>query len=153
MAAAPEPLILLIVDDDQTDVLIIERALSRLGTPVKCHSVTDGDEAKDYLAGDGPYTNRTVWPFPHVLLLDYWMPRVSGLDVLSWVRGRHESASLPVVMLSGGLAPAQQQAAAELDAVFCHKGVATDEFADVLIQAMRKALEQVDTRTPNAATR
>ena len=62
--------------------------------------VRDGDEALFYLRGEGKYANRAEYPLPCLLLLDLKMPRVSGFDVLAWVRRQPSLASLRVVVLT-----------------------------------------------------
>src|SRR5439155_21926607 len=63
-------------------------------------SVTDGDEALDYLEGKPPFSDRELYPVPRLVLLDLKMPRVSGFEVLSWVRADPALQVMPVVVLS-----------------------------------------------------
>jgi len=61
--------------------------------------VQDGDEAIDYLQGRTPYTDYAKYPVPILMLLDLRMPRVNGLEVLRWMRGRQEFA-VPTFVLT-----------------------------------------------------
>jgi CheY-like chemotaxis protein len=76
----------LVAEDNENDVLILEHAFSGIKTDVALKIVTDGAQAIDYLSGQNGFTDRTRFPFPHILLLDLKMPRVDGFDVLEWLR-------------------------------------------------------------------
>lgn len=62
--------------------------------------VRDGQEAVDYLSGNGPYADRFAHPLPALVVLDLKMPRMSGFDVLAWLATKPEFRSLPAVVLS-----------------------------------------------------
>lgn len=98
MTAANLPILL--VEDDENDVLLIRRAFSRAGIANPLEIARDGDQALDYLAGDGPYRDRQRYPLPAVVLLDLKLPRRSGLEVLAWLRGQLGLRRLPVVVLT-----------------------------------------------------
>lgn len=91
---------ILLVEDNETDVLLIQRAFgkAKLANPV--HVVTDGDAAVAYLNGDGEYADRERFPLPLLILLDLKLPRRSGLEVLEWLRGQETLRRTPVVMLT-----------------------------------------------------
>jgi CheY-like chemotaxis protein len=95
----PLPTILL-VEDDPNDVLLLQRACRKanLGNPV--HVARDGEEAVAYLAGTGPYADRTRYPYPVIVLLDLKLPRKSGHEVLQWLRGQEGLRRTPVVVLT-----------------------------------------------------
>jgi CheY-like chemotaxis protein len=140
MTAIPHPLVVLLVDDDENDIVLIGRALARLDKRVRLSAVNDGEQAIAYLQGTGEYADRNAWPLPNVLLLDHWMPRVCGLDVLCWLRTYPPLAHLPVVILSGGLSPAQAVLMEQLNAVCCQKQVGLDAASSALADAIRGAL-------------
>lgn len=99
-ARAPEHCVILLVDDNETDVLLTRQAFAaaRVGNPL--FSVSDGEEAVLYLEGFGPFANRAEFPLPHLVLLDLNMPRINGFRVLKWVRGHEHFKSLPIIVLS-----------------------------------------------------
>jgi CheY-like chemotaxis protein len=90
----------LLVEDNSTAVMLIQRAFekAKLANPV--HVVSDGDAAVDYLAGSGKYADRAQFPLPILLLPDLKLPRRSGLEVLQWLRGQETLKRIPVVMLT-----------------------------------------------------
>src|SRR4051812_35268212 len=103
----------LLADDDANDTFLLERAFSRLDWARPLATLSDGEQVIDYLLGHGEYADRTAWALPEVILLDHWMPRMSGSDVLNWVRSEPRFSHLPVVLLSGGICPKQVAALSE----------------------------------------
>jgi len=91
---------ILLVEDNPDDVLFLERALRGGDIAVPLRVVTDGASALDYLAGRGDYSDRVAHPLPALMLLDLKMPRVSGFEVLAWLRGQSQLRRLPVVVLT-----------------------------------------------------
>lgn len=90
----------LLVEDDENDRLLIQRAFDkgRIANPVQ--AVTNGEDAVAYLAGTGEYADRKQFPLPVMMLLDLKLPRKSGLEVLAWVRDQSGLKRLPVVVLT-----------------------------------------------------
>jgi len=91
---------ILLVEDDPNDVLLIQRAFrkAKLVNPVQI--VKDGQEAVDYLAGEGSYADRNAYPWPALMLLDLKLPRKSGFEVLEWLHAQPRLKRLPVVVLT-----------------------------------------------------
>ena len=87
------------VEDDADDVLLIGRAIRKAGLPVPA-VVRDGKEAVEYLSGSGKYADRAAHPFPSIILLDLKLPRMSGFEVLAWIRERTELCRIPVIMFT-----------------------------------------------------
>lgn len=92
--------VILLVDDDPNDRFLFRRAFERLGIANPLYEVTDGAQAIAYLDGRPPYENRTLFPFPGILLLDLQMPRVGGMEVLEWIRSKLSVAGLLIIVLS-----------------------------------------------------
>lgn len=92
---------ILVAEDDASDAFFLQRAFSRAGIPVTLHFVTDGQEAIDYIAGQGRFADRVAHPMPDLLLLDLKMPRLDGFDVLNWLRRQPELKHLEAVIFSG----------------------------------------------------
>lgn len=91
---------ILLVEDDPNDQLLIRRAFSKAKLMNPLHIVDDGDAATAYLAGEGEYADRSLHPFPALILLDLKLPRRSGLEVLAWLREQPRSRRIPVVVLT-----------------------------------------------------
>ena len=91
---------ILLVEDNEDDVFVFQRALkkARISNPLQV--VTDGQQAVDYLSGTGEYQARDRYPLPFIIFLDLKLPYLSGFQVLSWIRSRPELDSIVVVVLT-----------------------------------------------------
>ena len=76
----------LYVEDDDNDVLLMRRAWTKVNVSNPLQVVTDGQEALEYLSGEGLYANRVDHPMPCLVLLDLKLPKVLGLEVLRRIR-------------------------------------------------------------------
>ncbi len=91
---------ILLVEDDPNDVLLMQRAFekAKLTNPVQV--AERGEMAVAYLAGETPYDDRERFPLPALMLLDLKLPRMSGFEVLVWLRQQPVLKRLPVVVLT-----------------------------------------------------
>lgn len=92
--------IILHADDSEDDRQLLQYAAHKSEVPFELQSVEDGQTAADYLGGAGEYGDRKRFPLPALLLLDIKMPRMTGFDVLAWLRTQPPLQSLPVAILS-----------------------------------------------------
>jgi CheY-like chemotaxis protein len=91
----------LLVEDDPSDVRLIQRAFNNLPQTISIVRLKNGDDAVSYLSGDAPYENRAAYPMPSVILLDIKLPRRSGFEVLEWLRKQESGLKrMPVIMLT-----------------------------------------------------
>jgi CheY-like chemotaxis protein len=77
---------LLLVEDNEDDVFLMRRALQGAHVVNPLQVVEDGQEALDYLGGNGKFADRAQFPLPAVVFLDLKLPFMSGHDVLAWIR-------------------------------------------------------------------
>jgi CheY-like chemotaxis protein len=91
---------ILLVEDSPDDALLVQRAFRKANLANSVQLVRDGDEAVAYLKGDPPFSDRGQFPLPVLMLLDLKLPRLSGLEVLKWVRQNGTLKRLPVVVLT-----------------------------------------------------
>ena len=91
---------ILLVEDDETDIFLLRRAFrnARIANPLI--EVRDGQAAIQYLSGEGDYADRARYPIPFLILLDLRLPKLSGFEVISWVRDQPQLANLIVVVLT-----------------------------------------------------
>ena len=89
------------VDDDPNDILLLQAATRKASLEFILHNVEDGEQAIAYLSGEGIYADRKRFQIPALILLDLKMPRLTGFEILKWVRARPGLGKLPVVVLSG----------------------------------------------------
>ena len=90
----------LIVEDDPTDALMIQRAFAKAAVQAQLQRVAHGEAAVDYLSGVGQFADRARFALPAMMLLDLKLPRLSGLEVLAWLRQQPGLKRLPVVVLT-----------------------------------------------------
>ncbi|MGO9203393.1 MAG: response regulator [Limisphaerales bacterium] len=107
---------ILVVDDEETEVILLRYALERAGVRHELIAAQDGKEAIDYLRGEPPYADRTQHPLPALMLLDLKMPRLTGFDVLAWLQKRLDLKGLPVVVLTSSPDEADRRRARQLGA-------------------------------------
>ncbi|HZZ57331.1 MAG TPA: response regulator [Opitutaceae bacterium] len=108
------PPVILVVEDSPDDVFFLQRALRHAHVDAELRVVTNGKEAQDYLAGQGPHSNRRKSPFPWMVLLDLRLPLISGLEVLAWMRARSDLKDLPVIVLTSSLEDSDMRRTFEL---------------------------------------
>ncbi len=111
----PQPPILL-AEDEETDVVMFQFALKRSGLAFPVIVARDGQEAVDYLSAHDPNNPREAHPLPALIVLDLKMPRMTGFDVLSWLRSQPGLRQIPAVVLSSSSYPQDIQQAVELGA-------------------------------------
>lgn len=100
MPEMPTLMTILHVEDDSNDVLLFRHACQKAGVALNLQEAIDGEEAIAYLNGEKQFADRQAHPLPHLVLLDLKMPRVSGFDVLVWMRLDPRFRHVPVVVLS-----------------------------------------------------
>lgn len=91
---------ILVAEDDSSDAFFLARAFDKAGVPTALQFVRDGQEAIDYLVGEGRFANRVAFPGPDLLLMDLKMPRKDGFQVLDWVREQPRLKRFPVIIFS-----------------------------------------------------
>jgi CheY-like chemotaxis protein len=96
---AAEPLHIVLAEDDDGHATLIQRNLQRAGLVNGFIRVKDGQEALDFIRGEGPHAGKP--PRGNVLLLlDINMPRIDGIEVLRRLKADPRTVALPVIMLT-----------------------------------------------------
>jgi CheY-like chemotaxis protein len=80
------------VEDDDNDALLVEHAFRKEAPQASLVVVTDGRAAQDYLS-----RNEAL---PDLVLMDLKLPRMTGLEVLEWMKAQPRLQDLPVFILS-----------------------------------------------------
>ena len=91
---------ILVVDDDPNDLILIEWAFREIGVIDCIHTVNGGQQAIDYMAGEGKYSDRSLYPYPTFVTTDLKMPGVDGLAVLEHLKNNPAWAIIPTVVLT-----------------------------------------------------
>ncbi len=106
--------VVLVADNKEDDYLLLRRAFQE--TAIRLSHVRDGDEVIQYLSGSGQFAERENHQLPEALLLDLELPGKNGFEVLRWIRGHPQLATLIVVVLTSAADPADITRAYELRA-------------------------------------
>ena len=88
-----EPLIILLADDDESDRFLFKEAFEELKIKSVIHSVKDGIQLIDYLIEKNA-------ELPHLIFLDFNMPRKNGLECLKEIRANEKFKQIPVIIYS-----------------------------------------------------
>lgn len=91
---------ILLVEDNETDALLVEKILENNGLSKKLMTVTNGAEAMDFLFARGKYRKRNPSNLPKLILLDLNLPYVHGFQVLENIRRNKSTMDIPVVVLT-----------------------------------------------------
>jgi CheY-like chemotaxis protein len=125
--------IILLVEDNPTDVLLIQRAFRKANLSVPLQVVGDGEAAVQYLSGQEPYSDRSCYPLPLLILLDLKLPRKSGTEVLAWLQQQPVLKRLPVVVLTSSREYADINNVYDLGAnAYMVKPVAFDNLVEIV---------------------
>jgi CheY-like chemotaxis protein/DNA-binding XRE family transcriptional regulator len=96
---APELVEILLVEDNVDDVELTMHAFQQARFANRIQVAADGQEALDYLFHQGPYAS-LAGGRPQIVLLDLYLPKVSGLDVLRRMKAEEKTRTIPVVILT-----------------------------------------------------
>jgi CheY-like chemotaxis protein len=84
---------ILLVEDDDVDVMTVERVFKDLNITNQLVNTNNGEEALNYLRTDG---NKK----PCIILLDLNMPKMNGIEFLKIVKADENLKQIPVVVLT-----------------------------------------------------
>lgn len=90
----------LLVEDNTGDELLTLRAFKRAGIKNKIIVARDGAEALAYLLGASSNEERNGFLMPQVVLLDLYLPKLDGAEVLKRLRSDERTASRLIVVLT-----------------------------------------------------
>jgi CheY-like chemotaxis protein len=128
----PDPIEVLLVEDDPGDVLLIREAFEDNKVANRLHVVADGVEAIEFMRQSGEHAEA---PRPDLVLLDLNLPRKDGREVLAEVKNDDELRSIPVVVLTTSQAEEDVLRSYDLHAnAYVTKPVDFDRFIGVVRQ-------------------
>lgn len=90
---------ILIVEDNLHEQLLIKEAFHDLKVPEVVHTVSDGESAIAFLRGEEPYGDRQQYKFPTFMLVDLKMPKISGLELLLFLK-RSNLIVIPTIVFT-----------------------------------------------------
>ncbi len=89
---------ILLVDDDQVDVMNVQRAFKKNIIQNPLHIANNGMEALDMLRGTEG--REKIIPTPRLILLDINMPRMNGIEFLRELRKDPVLRSISVIIMT-----------------------------------------------------
>jgi CheY-like chemotaxis protein len=99
------------VEDDNLDVIDLQRTLDKMNILHRTHVAKNGEEAIKFLQSRD--ADRAE-PSPDVILLDLNMPKMNGFEFLSVVRNREEWKDLKVFVITTSEESVDREAARKL---------------------------------------
>lgn len=90
----------LLVDDDQVDIMTVQRAFKVNNIANPLYIVGNGREALDYLMHNGKYDDPKTSPRPGIILLDLNMPVMNGIEFLRIAKTNKDLKKIPVIVLT-----------------------------------------------------
>lgn len=132
MTKRPEPLIIVMAEDDDGHATLIRRNLERAGVRNELVHVRDGQEALDYVHRRGSHAGRPL-NAQLLLLLDIKMPRLDGIEVLRRMKADERTSKIPIIMLTTTDDPREIDRCYELGCnVYVTKPVEYEPFIDAI---------------------
>ena len=91
------PMEILLIEDGLLDARLTIAALKKSGLHHRLTLLRDGEEALEFLLHTGKFARA---PRPDLILLDLLLPKKSGFEVLTEIRGDDDLREIPVVILT-----------------------------------------------------
>lgn len=131
MAGACTPEILSL-EDDPNDRVLMAHAFRGAGLRLRCFRRSSA--LLDHLKKLLPESAQA----PDLLLLDIYLPGENGLTLLNWIRTQPKFIALPIIVVTGSLAPSDREKALEFgaNAVF-EKGLSFAPLVELVTTLLR----------------
>jgi DNA-binding response OmpR family regulator len=124
---------ILLIDDDQAEVMIAKRVLSKIAPELGIDASFSGEAGLALL--------RSGRPLPELVLLDLKMPGLSGLGVLRQIRGDEHLKHLPVIIVTNStLESDRQESLAAGASDYLHKAFDITRFSSDIEALLRRYL-------------
>lgn len=135
------PMEILLVEDNRLDIRVTMQALKSGQIVHRLTIVCDGEEALSFLKHEGPFVRA---PHPDLILLDLFLPRRNGLDLLEDIRQDPNLKDIPVVVLTASDDLEDQDKCEQLRVdAYISKPVNLQKFLSVVKQLKRFWLQDV----------
>lgn len=131
--------VILVAEDEDGHFALIQRNLFRAGLDNKIIRFADGQQVLDFFQKD-----TYDYLAKYILLLDLRMPKVSGFEVLTYLKSHPQLRTIPVIVLTTANTPQDIQRCHELGcALYVVKPVEYDSLVESIqrIGAFLKVIE------------
>jgi Response regulator containing CheY-like receiver, AAA-type ATPase, and DNA-binding domains len=120
-----------VVDDDKDDLELIRDIYDEMKLSQYVKTYTSADDLLEYLSGDEK--NNLL---PSLIVLDYNMPKVSGIDLLQILKTDKRFGCIPVVFYSTTMTFAIEEELLAAGAAYCHQ-------KPVTINGVRELMKEI----------
>lgn len=100
MSSPPNPIVILLADDDEEDRMFVCDALNESRLLNEVHCVTDGEDLMDFLLCRNKYVPPYYAPRPGLILLDLNMPKMDGREALRAIKANPLLQKIPIVIMT-----------------------------------------------------
>ena len=124
---------ILMIEDNPADVALWQMGLDRCGEEYTLEILPDGEAALKFVAAhrDGLHT-----PEPCVILLDLYLPKHNGMEVLRAIKDEPALAHIQVVVWTSVASPADVREVERLGAICRQKPGGLAEFEGLALEVL-----------------
>jgi CheY-like chemotaxis protein len=148
MKTFPMPLEILLVEDNKGDIELITEFFIDSKIRTNLHIAEDGEEAIQFLCAEDKFLGSHN---PDLIILDWNLPKKSGLEVLRKIKANSNLKNIPVIILTTSSAETDILRAYDLHAnAYLIKPIDFDEFMRI-IKAIEDFWFQAVTLPPKSS--
>jgi len=130
MKILSEPLEILLVEDNKGDIGLITELFSDSKIRTNIHIAEDGEEAIQFLCSEDKFLGSHS---PDLIILDWNLPKKSGLEVLREIKANNNLKNIPVIILTTSSAETDIFRAYDLHAnAYLIKPIDFDDFMRII---------------------
>ena len=121
---------ILLIEDNEGDIMLTKEAFEESKIVNNITSIKDGQEAINFFE-----SLKVKDEHPQLVLLDINLPKVSGHDVLAYIKNNERFKSIPVIMLTTSSSEKDKTACYQ-NHVNCYitKPVEVEDFIDAILK-------------------
>jgi CheY-like chemotaxis protein len=120
---------ILVIEDNCSDVFLLDRALKEQDLRFELVHLRNGDEALGYIRRQGAYTDAQV---PNLILVDLNLSKFTGQDILRAIRSARHLGDVPVCVWSSSRSGRDEAVLKELGvSQFITKPSGLDQFIEI----------------------
>lgn len=91
---------ILLVEDDQVDVMTVQRAFKKNKIVNTLYVCSNGEDALNFLRHEKAYSDTEKYLKPGIILLDLNMPVMNGIEFLKVIKADKDLKQIPVIVLT-----------------------------------------------------
>ena len=93
---------ILLIEDNLADICLMRLALKEAGLDFLLTVLHDGGDALAFVQRQGKFANASR---PDLVVLDFKLPKLSGIEVLTAIRSSEHMSDVPAVMMTSMASP------------------------------------------------